>query len=291
MKLPNFLESAPLNSLRQVMGATRLGDLTLRGSVDVLTVEELERLSGVGVDVSADQVRVLPDGTLAYKDSRVVLYIRDQPISPRGDGPSYIPKFHISECRTYLEKKAAGQVQKFVVATRPNGEFAINLTGRGGPRPAQFHRLDVCQNCLEALAYDGFYSAMDRTERVRRVSAFSLPEFFEKYPRAFMSGAGHDTDLTAPLNDYPPGFSEFARRIKAASGYRCTACARDCSGVELRRFLHAHHVNGIKYDSSLKNMRVLCFKCHMEQPNHGHMRAHPDYAEFCRAFGMSGSAT
>jgi hypothetical protein len=46
-----------------------------------LTALELERLTSQdGLDISLDDLKVLEDGTLAYKDSRVLLYIRDVPI-------------------------------------------------------------------------------------------------------------------------------------------------------------------------------------------------------------------
>lgn len=46
-------------------------------SEDVLRPEEINRLAREGIEIPLDQVNVLPDGTLAYKNQRVVLYIRD----------------------------------------------------------------------------------------------------------------------------------------------------------------------------------------------------------------------
>lgn len=36
----------------------------------------------------------------------------------------------------------------------------------------------------------------------------------------------------------------------------------------------------VGYDDSAENLRVLCIRCHSEQPNHGHMRSLPQYKAF-----------
>ena len=80
MKLPNFYDFEPLNSLKERMGLARedLGALDVHVGASRLTAAELERLTSQdGLDISSDQLRILDDGTLAYKDSRVLLYIRD----------------------------------------------------------------------------------------------------------------------------------------------------------------------------------------------------------------------
>jgi hypothetical protein len=76
VKLPDFTIDKALNELRLAMGA----ELVVFAGVingDTLTVEEVERLSREGIDIPLEDVRVLPDGTLAYKNQRVVVYIRD----------------------------------------------------------------------------------------------------------------------------------------------------------------------------------------------------------------------
>lgn len=76
MKLPNFYEFQPLNDLKEKMGIDRniIGTLTVVVEPGRLTELELEKLaSSSGLDISIDDLRVLEDGTLAYKNSRVLL--------------------------------------------------------------------------------------------------------------------------------------------------------------------------------------------------------------------------
>jgi hypothetical protein len=43
----------------------------------------------------------------------------------------------------------------------------------------------VCQNCLDALSFDGFNFQWDHRKRKDFVSAFSPDRFFAIYPRSF----------------------------------------------------------------------------------------------------------
>ena len=43
----------------------------------ILSEDELSKLAGIGLDISINDVTVLEDGTLSYKNARTVLYIRD----------------------------------------------------------------------------------------------------------------------------------------------------------------------------------------------------------------------
>jgi hypothetical protein len=81
MTLPDFLEFEPLNRLRRLMNAPLQNDVLSGYKIKGLTQDDLDRalegIEGIVVDDISD-VTVLPDRTLAYRDRRVVIYIRDQ---------------------------------------------------------------------------------------------------------------------------------------------------------------------------------------------------------------------
>ena len=52
MKLPNFDDDADLNALRRAMGA-ELREYSPAPLASVLTIEEIERLAGEGIDIPA----------------------------------------------------------------------------------------------------------------------------------------------------------------------------------------------------------------------------------------------
>jgi cytochrome c553 len=285
MKLPDFLDWSSLNGLRSRMGATQLGNLRLTVDPNRLTEAELERLVHGGLDVSSiDDVRVLQDGTLAYKDSRVLVYIRDvaQYKVLKGEGVRGLPRFHLANCDTLQMMRAEKRYERYVVAARQDGFFEVNFIENDKPKRSSAERLRVCQNCLGTLAFDGFRRDMTREQRESRVTAFRLEAFFSAYPRAlFLQTPAHQSD-SAPLNVYPDDFAELSRRTKVARGWRCESpgCHVDLSAAGHQRFLHLHHVNGQKYDSRPENLVLLCIGCHGDEPMHSHMKAMPEYREF-----------
>ena len=72
MILPDFTDDPALIALRHLMGAEAPGLFSPIYRPNTLTFEELEQLATDGKDVSIDDVAVLEDGTLSYKDSRVL---------------------------------------------------------------------------------------------------------------------------------------------------------------------------------------------------------------------------
>lgn len=283
MKLPDFTDDVSLNELRRAMGA-KLRVIELKHDPKTLTPDEINRLAREGIDIPLEEIRVLQDGTLAYKNQRIVLYIRDVKIYrngvPSGDD---LPRYHVADCDTLKDMRANRRYQRYVVATRDSGEFLINLM-RHNRCDARDQRLSVCQNCLGALNWDNFIvRRRDSGERTAIVQGFSLKTYFSIYPKTFINESPTHTENTAPRNNYTADFAQIADRIKRDRGYRCERCMIDLT--KHRKFLHAHHKNGIQYDNSDSNIELLCIKHHSEQPYHGHMKRAPDYWEFTRLLG------
>src|ERR1700692_1143337 len=147
MKLPDFSVDLQLNSLRERIGAP-LRQYEAASSSGMLTVEEIEILAREGLDIPLQDVTVLEDGTLVYKNRRVVLYIRDVK-QYRKTEPDELPRFHVSNCDKLQEMRANDRFERYVVATRDTGVFQINLKSYNS---SAFEKSDkalrVCQLCL-----------------------------------------------------------------------------------------------------------------------------------------------
>ena len=169
MKLPDFLQFAPLNALRQAMGAP-LGSFTPSKSLSRLTPEEIEALARCGIATSLDGVRELADGTLAYKDSRVMLHVREPEL----------PAFHVSGCQKVAEMRGDRQGGRCVVSTREDGLFELAAPDIGG-YGSRLERLDVCQACLGKLCWQGFHHSLSKAERHASVESFKPKAFFAAY--------------------------------------------------------------------------------------------------------------
>ena len=277
MKLPDFLLYEPLNILKERMGIPRdeYGSISVVVAAGGLTVEQLRALVTVGIDVGWEDLTHISNGTFAYKGNRVLLYIRD--ITQYGNQMPQ-PKYHLMTCATIKKMHRNGRAQRYVVSTRTDGIFRVNVTSAVGPRGEELG-LKVCKNCLAELNFDD-YSRLYGTSRQAYVDSFVPDRFFAKYPVSPHTRLPlHDSD-GAPLNDYTPDFGEISQKARQDAGWRCTACQADLSAPGLRRFLHAHHRDGNRWDNSSHNLRVLCIACHADEPSHAHLRGSPDYRKY-----------
>jgi hypothetical protein len=280
MKLPDFYLDKILNDLKALMGmpANVYGNLVVNVGGKRLTPEELERLiSPDGLDItSLNDLEVLDDGTLAYKDSRVILYIRDVTVY---QSKPVEPRFHLSNCRTLQQMRSADRIERYVISTRVDGKFKLNLIDSGRTRQ-DLVQLSVCQNCLDSLHFENFSLQAAKASRLSAVAKFTLSNFFKLFPRSLhIYRPQHDSD-NAPLNDYSSVFPAISLQVKQTAQWRCQDCRIDLSQPAHRAFLHTHHKNAIKSDNRPENLKAVCMQCHANQPSHSHMKSLPRYIEF-----------
>jgi hypothetical protein len=279
MRLPDFFKSEELNNLKERMGLPRdaVGALNVSIGGPRLSALELEKLvSPDGLDIKLDELVVLKDGTLSYKNSRVLLYIRDVMVF---GGREAEPRFHLAKCSTLIKMKENNRFARYVVSTNSNGKFKLNFI-KGGVSHDKLQELAVCQNCLGLLRFDGFEMTWGRSDRLSAVKAFNLEEVFTIYPRSLHSDIPKYNADSGPLNEYPMGFGEISNRVRSAARWTCQKCKIDLSGVSNRKYLHTHHRNGAKYDSDWSNLEAVCLGCHAEMASHHHMKSTSSYTEF-----------
>lgn len=277
MNLPDFLTFDDLIRLKKAMGlpSNKLGKL---GNVHVrrvgATIHEIRQLAEEGLEVDKQDVIPLPDGTLSYKDRRVILYIRD--ISQYG-GNYADPRFHFSDCATLRQMRENLRFGRFVIATRDDGQFQLHYVDSGRRTDK---RLDVCQNCLDRMKYKGFQLGMQADVRRAAVQVFSIADFFAAYPKTLHRFVPAHTDQTAPTNNYSSDFSLVSSAYRHKHNWTCETCRIPLSRDLLRRYLHVHHINGLKNDNEEANLKAVCVHCHASEPSHGHVMAMRQYREF-----------
>lgn len=281
MKLPNFYEFEPLNIIKSRMGIprNRYGDLTIVIEPSSrLTELELEKLtSSHGLDIPADDLTILPDGTLAYKNSRVLLYIRDSTVT------SSEPRFHLAHCRKLKGMRKKNKFDRYVVSTNTDGEFSLNIIDSNRVVKTEIRNLSVCQHCLAMLKFNGFNRNWERNKKRDFVSNFNIGSFFEQYPKSLHTETPRYNSDNSSLNVYTDDFKEISKSLRSAVGWCCQQCGISLSTPEERKWLHVHHKNGLKHDNSRENLAVLCIGCHAEEPGHAHMKGNSNYLEFLRA--------
>lgn len=163
MKLPDFLEFEPFTRMRQSMGARELGSFEFFDPRLHLTADERARLAK-GLSVGWLALRCLPDYTLAYKNSRTLLWLN----APGQSGAA--PSYHLAYCRVLQAFHRQSPDQKIRIATR-----------LPPPDPWPWR---VCPDCLQQLQFRGYDAARSRHRDYsdRILEAFNLEDFFRRYP-------------------------------------------------------------------------------------------------------------
>lgn len=273
MELINFLENEVLNYFRKAMGAP-----LSRFRVEIELPEPVFKprdpppivlpLPTEGLEVAGTEIQTHRDGTLVFKNKRVLVHIRD--------ATHHEPRFHLANCITLVEMKSQGKFEKYVVSERDDGFFHVRM----GSGPLVKRELSVCQNCLDKLSWNGFSrDSMPKSMRYSIVRAFSVKDFFSKYPNSLHPVVPRHTAESAPRNDYPENWALIASELKRQLGYYCQSCHR-VVGEAHKKFLHVHHINGSKNDCRVENLECLCIECHANQHMHEHLKHSADYLAF-----------
>ena len=214
---------------------------------------------------------ILPDGSIV----KIILHITQKAIFTR-DVPSIeeCHRYHLFNCPTLEMMQSIGRSDRYRMASRGDGLFTYTITRKqnvvreySGDHGAA---LSFCRNCL-AIYNTRFNRQGNRPFELRR---------FIESNELHGDTTVRRIDLDDVPNVYSDDWAEIARRRKEALGYLCEDCMIDLSSPELRRFLHAHHMDGQKYNNVLANIRVLCISCHSMQPHHAHIRNDRSYGQF-----------
>lgn len=163
MKLPDFLDFAEFNRLREAMGAEELGAFEFFDPRLHLTADERVELES-GIETGWGALRCMHDYTLAYKNSRVLLGLQ----VPGTDAQAQI--YHLAYCRILQHwRREQPQQRLWLGTTQPE---------------ASVWPKRVCPDCLQQLQFQGYDAARARhrnySERV--LDEFDLAEFFQRYP-------------------------------------------------------------------------------------------------------------
>ena len=263
MNLPDFAQEEAFKNQRERMGAKlRPWSPTVEGWRDID-----EELQGHGIEIDLGNIEIQGDGTFVHQGRRVAVYIRDQYQSSESAAePTKLCKVHVAECDKLKQMQDKGKYDvRYVATTRTDGLFVVNFSGQfgsGGTAKGIVCRLFVCIYCLRQLDYKNF-NACTTAKRKNIKESFNLSEFFERYGSHITNPPPH-TDITAPPNDYTPDWPDVSLRFREQANWQCSNCDDDLTDENKRRFLHVHHINGVKSDNREQNLQVLCIVCHAE---------------------------
>jgi hypothetical protein len=273
MRLPDFDFDPAFVRLREAIGASEIVQLR---------APEWKDWDGFGIDIAdINEIEVNPDSTLSYQGRRVLVYIRDQSVE-KDDGLRDF-RYHVAECGTLINMRKEKRFQRYVVTTRTDGRFVVNLSRWGEAVPFEqgfVREMEVCKNCLTTLNWRG-YVDLASSEKNNCWSQFGPDEFLAEYGSR-VKGLPTFTPETAPLNQYPEDWNEISRRARERSGWTCQRCGVVFKEPRTRNWLQVHHRDGNKANSSPGNLEALCIGCHKKEFGHERLKFSPGYDDFLR---------
>ncbi|NIC38357.1 HNH endonuclease [Halomonas desiderata] len=243
--------------------ANRMGPPVEDGFVlDVVHEPWEDKLGAEGIELEDIRELVVEDGLLSYRGRQVLLYIQDHggKIQEALLNPDAGKRFHVSECRTLHDMRNKGRFERYVVTNDISGEFRIAGYDYMSGQPIEGKAaLKVCKNCLKYLNYKGY----SKPGNYSAFSSFDLDEFFQSYSSFF---SHHPRRRMGEEEGYARDWSEVSRDYRQSKGYVCEQCK--VSLAEYPRLLHVHHINGVKNDNRLENLKALCADCHSKEAFH-----------------------
>lgn len=270
MKLINFLEFQQFEQLRREMGAELVPPI-LNITYNGLTDEEIRQITGDGIDIKGINVlEIGDDKTLIYKNTRVILYIRDWSFNPQYSNDT-MPKFHLSYCETLENMAMKGRSNRYVIATRDDGLFKVNkiIFGKIDNQNGQEVKLEICKNCLKNLNWNN-YNSSNYHQKNEIYTNFKISKFFEKYPKSVLKKGMYRNENETDINNYTEDWNDISNQLRTSKNWICEQCGANMT--DKKQLLDVHHINGLKNDNSPSNLKVLCRACHSRQPNHRHLK-------------------
>lgn len=232
---------------------------------------ETIEISGITI-TPLDKNFSIKNNELFYKNTKVLLYIRDQAMygQPEDALKNYKSayKFHLSWCQTLQTMFNSGKYEKYVVSTRQDDVLLVRAIGSNNKVYESEQKLHVCRYCLSTLNYKGYRYAT-KAQKDKIYNEFSLKEFFnvQNSDYSFHDMPKHD-EYSAKTNIYPDNWEHVSELHRKLCHYQCERCGKDCSHDH--SLLHVHHKNGNKQDIRQSNLIALCLECHISE--HPHMR-------------------
>ena len=219
--------------------------------------DEILGTTGQVVDLEDIEVN---DNLLSYKGRQVLLYIPDQGkrIESVLLNSQNGTKFHVADCKTLQEMKQKKRFDRYIVTNNLSGIFEINGINSNDNEIINNSKLHVCKNCLSLLNYKNY------KQNKKVFDDFRINEFFEIYSTFFTNFPKFEEKIYA--SSYSIDWNTISSEYKNSKNYVCETC--ETSFRNNKTLLHTHHINGIKEDNSLSNLKAVCIDCHRKEPNH-----------------------
>lgn len=180
-------------------------------------------------------------------------------------------KYHFTKCTTLNDMFRNNRKKRYYKAQRTDGKFKYAVIDNNQTvYESGEQELYVCQYCLGVLR--------NLTEENYAVENFKPNDVFDTNMNPPTIPNTFDLECNAVPNIYQADWREIATQAKRQANWKCEKCGGDFE--ENRKFLHCHHVDSMRTNNRSSNLKVLCIRCHANEPNHRHLTNTPTYKEY-----------
>lgn len=239
--------------------------------------EQIRAILKEGIDLTLDQIKTT-GGLFDHEGEQVVIYIKDhthmlerQQLTPSdlAANPEKCRRVHLMECKTIEDMRSKGRFDRYVVTNRRDNLYKIDVIEKHPTVIEVEQSLRPCKNCLKELNYKSYN---DATRPVQNgiFAEFDIEAFLEDFSTFFADRPIRWANQSG-ANEYIKNWSALSRKLRAANHWTCQDCGVNLGAADHQKYLHVHHVNGVKGDNNAKNLEVVCHVCHANKPGHNHM--------------------
>lgn len=175
-----------------------------------------------------------------------------------------LPKLHISFCKTLALMKDGANLTPLTASCRMDTVREIRSVYHVGlKQDRSFHaHLNICPLCLENIKWKNFNVNMRDDEKDKILSEFSFKDFYIAYSADLYADYARMYDLEVEPNTqnlFTQDWYQVSSAFKAKMKWRCSDCRRDFE--KNKSELYVKHINGIKTDNRMVNLKALCSIC------------------------------
>ena len=95
-----------------------------------------------------------------------------------------------------------------------------------------------------------------------------MKDFFDVQNGNYIHIIPKHSDETAPINKYSDDWELVSKLCRQRKSWICEGC--NGNFINNKQQLHVHHIDGIKFNNNISNLKVLCIDCHKKL--HPHLR-------------------
>lgn len=213
----------------------------------------------------ADKIKFKDDGvylTIDGQEYKGYMYLKYPDVNRNG-----FPKFHITNCKIILERKANGRFDgeyfwqnsnTVTIEDRINGQVYENIN------------LSLCNYCRKQFKVNRpsdakyFFSVLDKQKQ---------DDELEPLPEGAVTGRKIATlnqqelvdinqDRWVDIFGYTSDWQIISKEYKKEKKYTCESCGIMIEIPGDRRFMHVDHKSGSKLNNRRSNLECLCILCH-----------------------------